>query len=75
MKLKNKKIKKAKKEIIKKQIKYWLDYESPYAEYLVGKYKQWSPDPDIRVIHFYKFFRLVHQRINKDVIQDKDLRQ
>ena len=22
---------------------YWLDYDSPYAEYLVARFREWSP--------------------------------
>ena len=37
--------KKVKKETIKKEINYWLDYDSPYAEYLVARFREWSPNP------------------------------
>lgn len=38
--------KKVKKETIKKEINYWLDYDSPYAEYLVARFREWSPNPN-----------------------------
>lgn len=34
-----KKKKKVKKETVKKEINYWLDYDSPYAEYLVARFR------------------------------------
>lgn len=40
-----KKKKKIKKETVKKEINYWLDYDSPYAEYLVARFREWSPNP------------------------------
>ena len=42
-KLKKKKIK---KDWVKKEINYWLDYDSPYAEYLVARFREWSPNPN-----------------------------
>lgn len=39
--------KKVKKETIKKEINYWLDYDSPYAEYLVARFREWSPNPGL----------------------------
>ena len=42
--LAKKKKKKAKKEWVKKEVNYWLDYESPYAEYLVARFREWSPN-------------------------------
>lgn len=49
-KLKQRKIKtkKQKKEVIKKEINYWLDYDSPYAEFLVARFREWSPNPSLR---------------------------
>lgn len=40
-----KKKKKVKKDWVKKEINYWLDYDSPYAEYLVARFREWSPSP------------------------------
>lgn len=42
-----KKKKKEKKDMIKKEINYWLDYDSPYAEYLVARFREWSPNPNL----------------------------
>ena len=42
-----KKKKKVKKETVKKEINYWLDYDSPYAEYLVARFREWSPNPNL----------------------------
>jgi hypothetical protein len=39
--------KKVKKETTKKEINYWLDYDSPYAEYLVARFREWSPNPNM----------------------------
>ena len=36
--------KKQKKEWVKKEVNYWLDYDSPYAEYLVARFREWSPN-------------------------------
>ena len=48
-KLKKKKIK---KDWVKKEVNYWLDYDSPYAEYLVARFREWSPNPNgTRVIN------------------------
>ena len=41
--LEKKKKKKQKKEWIRKEVNYWLDYDSPYAEYLVARFREWSP--------------------------------
>ena len=30
--------------MIKKEINYYLEYESPYAEYLVARYREWAPE-------------------------------
>lgn len=35
-----------KKEWVKKEVNYWLDYDSPYAEYLVARFREWSPNPN-----------------------------
>jgi hypothetical protein len=35
--------KKQKKDWVKKEVNYWLDYDSPYAEYLVARFREWSP--------------------------------
>jgi hypothetical protein len=44
--------KKTKKDFVKKEINYWLDYDSPYSEYLVARFREWSPNPkNIRVIY------------------------
>lgn len=47
-----KKKKKVKKEIVKKEINYWLDYDSPYAEYLVARFREWSPNPNLVRVSF-----------------------
>lgn len=39
--------KKIKKDWVKKEINYWLDYDSPYAEYLVARFREWSPNPNV----------------------------
>jgi hypothetical protein len=41
----NKKMKKKRnqKDFVKKEVNYWLDYDSPYAEYLVARFREWSP--------------------------------
>lgn len=39
--------KKIKKDMVKKEINYWLDYDSPYAEYLVARFREWSPNPNM----------------------------
>lgn len=46
--LQKSKKKKQQKEWIRKEVNYWLDYDSPYAEYLVARFREWSPQ--IRVI-------------------------
>ena len=35
--------KKKKKEWVHKEVNYWLDYESPYAEYLPALYREYKP--------------------------------
>jgi hypothetical protein len=39
--------KKVRKDTVKKEINYWLDYDSPYAEYLVARFREWSPNPNM----------------------------
>lgn len=39
--------KKVKKDMVRKEINYWLDYDSPYAEYLVARFREWSPNPNM----------------------------
>ena len=39
--LAKKKKKKQKKDWIRKEVNYWLDYDSPYAEYLVARFREW----------------------------------
>lgn len=41
--------KKKKQEWVKKEVNYWLDYDSPYAEYLVARFREWSPNPNVGV--------------------------
>ena len=41
MKLKKKK---QQKDWVRKEVNYWLDYDSPYAEYLVARFREWSPN-------------------------------
>lgn len=48
-KLKKKKIK---KDWVKKEINYWLDYDSPYAEYLVARFREWSPAPNNNRVNY-----------------------
>lgn len=36
-------------EVIRKEINYWLDSDSPYAEYLVARFREWAPNPNIGV--------------------------
>jgi 2-hydroxychromene-2-carboxylate isomerase len=38
--------KKVKKEFVRKEINYWLDYDSPYTEFLPARFKEWSPNPN-----------------------------
>lgn len=45
-KLKKKKIK---KETVRKEINYWLDFDSPYAEYLPARFREYSANPNVRV--------------------------
>jgi len=33
-----------KKDWVRKEVNYWLDYDSPYAEYLVARFKEWQPN-------------------------------
>lgn len=35
--------KKMKKDWVRKEVNYMLDYDSPYAEYLVARFREWSP--------------------------------
>lgn len=65
-----KKKKKVKKDIVKKEINYWLDYDSPYAEYLVARFREWSPNPQplarVSSLHFLINFNRAHQHSIKD---------
>jgi hypothetical protein len=36
--------KKEHKSQVRKEVNYWLDYDSPYAEYLVARFREWSPN-------------------------------
>lgn len=47
----SKKKKKVRKETVKKEINYWLDYDSPYAEYLVARFREWSPNPQAQKVN------------------------
>lgn len=35
--------KRKKKDWVQKEVNYWLDYESPYAEYLPALYREYKP--------------------------------
>jgi hypothetical protein len=41
----------------------WLEYDSPYAEYLVARYKEWSPE-NLKMVRFFPF--IVFSRYFKD---------
>ena len=44
VKMKKKKIK---KDFVRKEINYWLDYDSPYTEFLPARFREWSPNPNL----------------------------
>jgi hypothetical protein len=50
---------------VKKEVNYWLDYESPYAEYLVARFREWSPNVAVRLISFVikYFFRIIQSEV------------
>ena len=35
--------KKKKKDWVRREVNYMLDYDSPYSEYLVARFREWSP--------------------------------
>lgn len=39
--------KKIKKDFVRKEINYWLDYDSPYTEFLPARFREWSPNPNL----------------------------
>lgn len=39
--------KKKQKDTVRKEVNYWLDYDSPYAEYLVARFKEWAPNSKV----------------------------
>jgi 2-hydroxychromene-2-carboxylate isomerase len=44
--------KKQQKEMVRKEVNYWLDYDSPYAEYLVARFREWSPNVGVSIQSF-----------------------
>lgn len=80
-----KKKKNVKKDFVKKEINYWLDYDSPYSEYLVARFREWSPNPNINnnnhirvriLIYLINSFRTAHQvlRDNSLLLNSMELR-
>ena len=47
--LAKKKKKRQQKDSVRKEVNYWLDYDSPYAEYLVARFREWSPN--VKPVH------------------------
>jgi len=43
--------KRKKQEFVQKEVNYWLDYESPYAEYLPALYREYKPKEAKEVAH------------------------
>lgn len=35
--------------MVRKEVNYWLDYDSPYAEYLVARFREWSPNVGVSI--------------------------
>jgi hypothetical protein len=44
--------KKVKKETVRKEVNYWLDYDSPYSEYLVARFRDYTPNPTTHRVKF-----------------------
>lgn len=62
--------KKIKKEQVKKEINYWLDYDSPYAEYLVARFREWSPNPNVVRVNIIKVSNIHNYRDSPVTVKD-----
>ena len=50
--------KKQQKDWVKKEVNYWLDYDSSYAEYLVARFREWSPQVNVNKFFIHSKYSL-----------------